>query len=110
MILFAEISDKMLTVAEVGAIAMVPAAVAFLPGLVRWWAALPGLAVWAWLNWMLLDEYVLSSFGGLVLLEMGEGYVVSSFVALNAPFVLAAVGIVVFHRIARAQKLVSERE
>ncbi|TVQ77598.1 MAG: hypothetical protein EA380_07155 [Phycisphaeraceae bacterium] len=105
----AEISDKLPSFAMTLCMSAFVVVVAVCLARVRWWLSLPALpffASWNYVEWGQLNE---PYFGGLILEEMGVGYVVGQFVAINLPVVIGALIAVRFRNVDRSGSFRYER-
>ncbi len=98
MVVLAEIGDKMPTVLSTVLISATVAAIALGLSRLRWWLALLALPVFGLWNWMVFAELQEPGFGNQIWSEMGTGYVVGQFAAINVPAMLGALGVVWMRR------------
>jgi hypothetical protein len=98
MLILAEIADKMWSIAGLFFFALLLALPLSLPGLIRWWLALPSVALAAYGNlalWTMLRE---PGIRGAVLPEMGWPWVIGCFLAWNGTFAFCWLGLRWVHR------------
>lgn len=89
MLLLAEISDKMPTVAGTTVVACIIALMAVGFGLFRRWAVLLPMPLIVLYDLALWEELHEPGFGQLIFDELGRTWVVGQFLGWNLPFVIA---------------------
>jgi len=89
VLLLAEISDKMPTVAGTTVVTCLITAVSLGLGLIRRWLVLLSLPVIAFYDSALCKELLEPGFGQLIITELGWRYVIGCFAGWNLPFLIA---------------------
>lgn len=103
MLLLAEISDKMPTVAGTTIVACIVALIALGLGLVRRWLVLLPIPLFVLYDLGLWEELHEPGFGQLIFDELGRAWVVGQFLGWNLPFVIAFAVLLMLPRRRRGQ-------
>lgn len=98
MFVLAEIGDKMPSVHSTLLVSIVLTAIVLGLAGIKWWLAIIALPVFGLWNWICYIEIQEPGFGNQIWSEMGTGYVVGRFVAINVPIVIGGVMVVWFRR------------